>query len=198
MLKYLFFSFFLWSLTTLTYAQRVGVNHRQPTETLDVNGTLRVRKLPLPGEAAISTQSNGVMSPTPTVVFTPKHIVAVDKNGVLGLRKETPTFFYMPPMVLPTTEAEAMGSVSYAGGVFTVNLYDEYVAQFVTHAPTVSSSSIPLHQWAANELDYHVTYYDTNVFTNVAVNAQGVLTYQVKPGAQVNERTFFNIVLQVK
>lgn len=190
--------FLLSSFALSSHAQRVGVNHKTPTENLDVNGTMRVRTLPLAGTAGISTQTDGTAAATPTVVFVPKHAIVADANGVLGRRALSPDFFYMPPMVFPTQEADAKENVTVNDGVFTVNLYNEYVKQFVTDAPTASSTQTPLYQWQADQLDYHVTYYDAVVFSDVSVSPEGVLTYKVKAGAQPSEKTYFNIVLKVK
>jgi len=43
-----------------------------------------------------------------------------------------------------------------------------------------------------------VTYYDTNVFYDVQMSNEGVMTYRMRSGAQPTGRTFFNIVLEVK
>lgn len=196
-MKFLFFLFFL-SVSLLTHAQRVGINHQNPTESLDIDGTMRVRKLPLPEEATISTNKDGSLANTPNVVFKPQYAVVADANGVLGRRNMAPDFFYMPPMVFPTREEDAKGHVSFSAGTFTVNLYDEYVEQFVTNAAAVSSTSTALHQWAANELEYHITYYDSEVFTNLTLNEAGVLTYRVRDGVTPTKRSFFNIVFKVK
>ena len=45
---------------------------------------------------------------------------------------------------------------------------------------------------------YFVTYYDAAVFDQVAVTASGILSYRLKSDFVVSERTYMNIVLQVK
>ena len=50
------------------------------------------------------------------------------------------------------------------------------------------------------DLDYFITYFDSKVFNNVSVDADGVLTYTVTSAGEnaVSEDTFMNIVLQEK
>lgn len=101
-----------------------------------------------------------------------------------------PKFFYLPAMYVEIV----------SGGSGTLKVYDEYRDQF--SSPMVSNSgagsypSLPVA--GRNELNYHVTYYDTNVFYDVQMSNEGVMTYRMRSGAQPTGRTFFNIVLEVK
>ncbi|WP_410880157.1 hypothetical protein [Myroides sp. DW712] len=101
-----------------------------------------------------------------------------------------PKFFYLPAMYVEIV----------SGGSGTLKVYDEYRDQF--SSPMVSNSgagsypSLPVA--GRNELNYHVTYYDTNVFYDVQMSNDGVMTYKMRSGAQPTGRTFFNIVLEVK
>lgn len=101
-----------------------------------------------------------------------------------------PKFFYLPAMYVEIV----------SGGSGTLRVYDEYRDQF--SSPMVSNSgagsypSLPVA--GRNELNYHVTYYDTNVFYDVQMSNEGVMTYRMRSGAQPTGRTFFNIVLEVK
>lgn len=64
---------------------KVGINTETPTETLQVDGTLRVKELPLNGTAsAINTQTDGSASSTKDQTFTATKTVVVDNNGVMG------------------------------------------------------------------------------------------------------------------
>jgi len=64
---------------------QVGISTASPTEIMDVNGTARVRELPLNGSAnAISTKPDGTKSPTKNQPFTATKTVVVDNNGILG------------------------------------------------------------------------------------------------------------------
>lgn len=72
-------------LFSTALSSQVGINTASPTEIMDVNGTARVRELPLNGSAnAISTKPDGTKSPTKNQPFTATKTVVVDNNGILG------------------------------------------------------------------------------------------------------------------
>ncbi len=110
--------------------------------------------------------------------------------------------FYMPSIVTPTTI-----------GTHTINLYEEYIKQYAdSNGSNTSNKKAPNRSWniqtnnsdnslkiyAMDDLDYFVVYYDNNVFTNLNVDENGVLTYTVtEEGAKnISAQTFMNIVLQ--
>lgn len=110
--------------------------------------------------------------------------------------------FYMPSIVMPTTV-----------GTHTINLYEEYIKQYADsngsntfnkQAPNRSwniqtnNSNNSLKTYAKNDLDYFVVYDDNNVFTDLSITEEGVLTYTVTAeGAKnISAQTFMNIVLQ--
>lgn len=114
--------------------------------------------------------------------------------------------FYMPSIVVPTT----------VNTRHEVNLYQEYIKQYANEnisnvykddksiipssdRPIASSvGASPLKIYKKNDLDYFVVYYDKNVFTNLSITEDGVLTYTVTAeGAKnISAQTFMNIVLQ--
>ena len=113
--------------------------------------------------------------------------------------------FYMPSIVVPTTVKDR----------HTINLYEEYLKQYAhknasnidtrdninipNDRPIASrEGASPLKTYRKNDLDYFVVYYDKNVFTNLNVDENGVLTYTVTAeGAKnISAQTFMNIVLQ--
>lgn len=188
---------------------KVGVNTQNPTENLHVNGTLRVQKLPADKEAnAIGTKDDGTGSTGFDQTFNARYIVTADKNGVLGRASgSSPSYFYMPALYVPTKSDEIAGSqATFAGGVFTINLYTNYAHQFggSTKAgmPALvksnSSATLPQNSLAKTDFDYFVTYFDDSVFEDVAVNTNGQLTYKVKAGSKVTGKTFMNIVFKKK
>ncbi|WP_327984671.1 hypothetical protein [Bergeyella porcorum] len=61
----------------------VGINTQTPTETLNVNGTLRINELPI-ANGKIHTTSSGSASAAKDQNFTPTKMVVVDNNGVVG------------------------------------------------------------------------------------------------------------------
>lgn len=119
-------------------------------------------------------------------------------NGTkwLKLFSAEDSFFYMPSTVLPTDENDP----SFAGNIFTIDLYQRYKDQFALTASNsaVSDNSAKLPVYANNELYYFVIYYDNTVFDEVKISSSGVLTYKIKSGFTYSEKTYMNIVLKVK
>lgn len=100
-----------------------------------------------------------------------------------SIKSVMPKFFFMPSVVIDLSKT-------------TMNVYQEYRDQF--SRPMASSregTSIPV--LGSQELDYHITYYDKEVFGNVAINEDGILTYDVKSD-NISEASFMNIVVVVK
>jgi len=101
-------------------------------------------------------------------------------------------FFYMPSITFDTSvDATAQ----------TKNLYEEYKAQFAltnpNHivSPGAPVSGIPYFN-SPTDLYYIITDYDSNVFSNITINNQGVMTYDVTAAA--TDCTLINIVFVVK
>lgn len=118
-------------------------------------------------------------------------LVVTDAAGILKqVKAALPKFFYMPAITFDTS----------ANGTFTRDLHAEYVAQFQgTGNPLLVSSAgstngIPT--LPASELEYYITYYDTDVFANLSISATGVLTYDIIAGA--TPASYMNIVFVVK
>ncbi|MBA5791544.1 hypothetical protein H1R17_12730 [Flavobacterium sp. xlx-214] len=120
----------------------------------------------------------------------------------LGI-SSTPKFFYMPSVVLPTiltdSRITASGNYTVAAGVFTVKLYELFKGQFTSPIKSSSATST-LDEFVkvATSYDYFVTYADEAVFTDITLDANGVLTYKVNPNAIIKTGSFMNIVLKVK
>src|SRR5690606_37022721 len=140
-----------------------------------------------------------------------QHLLAVDENNnVKALKAAMPKFFYMPSIIIPTSEAQMADPVygGLTGDSFddstlegTIDLYARYNAQFGTTgtATQPSSPGAPeLPVLPASELHYYITWYDTTVFSSVAVDANGVMTYELLPTADVTMGSFMNIVFAVK
>lgn len=71
---------------------QVGVGTETPTESLDINGTLRIRDLPINGTTnAIFTTGENTSSSTRNQTFTATKMVVLDANGVLGTRPGLPS-----------------------------------------------------------------------------------------------------------
>lgn len=64
---------------------KLGVNVKAPTESLDVNGTTRLRTLPKNGSLnAINTKTDGTASAATDQTYSAVKTVVVDANGVMG------------------------------------------------------------------------------------------------------------------
>src|SRR5690554_2056756 len=118
-----------------------------------------------------------------------------------------PKFFYMPSIIVPTSNAQlaAPGSGATGGDSFndvtrqgTIDLHARYTVQFGTPMVTNTTQTTTLPTLAAGALDYNITWYDINVFSAVSVNNLGVMTYTVAPGADITVGSFMNIVFAVK
>ena len=118
-------------------------------------------------------------------------------NGTKWIRlNAAPNFFYMPSILLPIDINDPV----CIGGTFTVDLYAQYSTQFTLALPTSTKNpaATTLTVYSRSELDYFVIYYDAAVFSNVSVNNNGVMTYQLVSTPVVSEKTYMNIVFQLK
>ncbi|MDH6354176.1 hypothetical protein M2132_000498 [Dysgonomonas sp. PH5-45] len=122
-----------------------------------------------------------------------------DGTKWVRLVPENTIFFYAPSIVVPTeTTASEYNSATQT---FTLDLYSIYQSQFgltdgTTSAKSPTAGTLPV--MAKEQLGYFVTYYDKAVFTNVAINNNGILTYKLASGFTITEKTFMNVVFKVK
>lgn len=184
-------------------SEMVGVNTRNPTEKLHVNGTMRVQELIPNGQPGYYYQN---YTPNTTNNFVQNQLLVADKNGVLGGSVgEIEKFFYMPPILLPLHNYAADPEEKTTDGIFRINLYNHYVKQF-TLADGETSKCSPTGNNAANkipirpaqDLEFFVIYVTPNIFQNISVDDTGVLTYTVLPGIEPDEFTYVNIVFKMK
>lgn len=126
-------------------------------------------------------------------------VVVMDSNGVLKqVNTAMPRYFYMPSTSIPTHDELTGIPLS---GVVQVNLYEIYKEQYgftnaTNQVSSNPSSTLPIY--LANRLDYFITYYDKEVFTNVSISSSGVLQYTIDPTSYATSKTYMNIVLKVK
>src|SRR5690554_3550921 len=157
----------------------------------------------------ISGLDNTKVQATNATTGITDHLLAVDaNNNVKALKAAMPKFFYMPSIIIPTSEEQldAPGSGKLTGDDFdntsregTINLYNRYAAQFGGSTLIKSETAAPvLPVLPSGELYYYVTWYDTNVFTSVSVDDEGVLTYEVDENADITVGSFMNIVFAIK
>lgn len=95
---------------------------------------------------------------------------------------------FYPPSIPISITATATGE--------TLDLHQTYINLFTS--PMVSSPSAgSLPTYTETELDYYVLDYDTSTFSNVSINDQGVMTYDIiaiPPG----NYAYFNVVFKVR
>jgi hypothetical protein len=122
-------------------------------------------------------------------------------NGERWVRliPENTIFFYAPSIVVPT-DINAPGYDAITE-VFTLKLHEIYRGQFgmsdvTSSARNPAAGALPV--MAKDQLDYFVTYYDNAVFSDVAVSNDGELTYKLRAGFAVTEKTFMNVVFKIK
>lgn len=175
----------------------VGIDE-VPTAQLDIGdmdgeGEVRIRKLPN------NTTNNYVSSGQ-----IADKVVMVDEDGVLKSAKAAmPKYFHMPAVVLPIDPSTANGiGISYnpTNQTYSVDLHAIYEEQFgmnnTTSISSESNHSLPV--LGATELIYNITYYDSDVFTDVGVNQNGVLTYKIHSSGTPSAKTYMNIVFEIK
>ena len=205
--------FFL--LFFVTLALSVGVNAQVTIGSIEIpdsNALLDLREsvtttkgvLP-PRVALISTGSISPMSNSVTTGMTVFNTSTQNDvkpgyyyyNGVKWVRlatEEKSKFFYMPSIVLPVDPTDPANS----GGIFTIDLYTKYYAQFNTPESKNLGASVSLPVYANNELNYYITYYDHAVFNTVTVDNNGVLKYSLVSNPSITEKSYMNIVFEVK
>lgn len=130
--------------------------------------------------------------------ITTDNIISADATGVLKIVKGAmPKFFYAPSVVIPTHTSAGV----VLSGTQTLDVYSIYAQQFgftagTGQARSNGASNLPV--LPANQLDYFITYFDTNVFNTVSVSTTGVISYTVKTTAVATEAAFMNIVFKVQ
>lgn len=171
----------------------------KPTAMLDVgSGDVKIRSLAgANGEAndrVVVVNSEGVLKSVARGTYA---------QGAALLVENKPTFLYSPAANLPTHTIAANGQQLALTSVQRVDLYkDYYVTQFGTDNTSISSLKSPgaksIPTLSASQLDYYITWYDTNVYTNMSINEAGILTYSVKPNAVATTKTYINIAFKIK
>lgn len=125
-----------------------------------------------------------------TITGTGTSLLAVEADGdVVEVNSLTASRIFYPPSI--AIDASTNGN-------FSVNLYTEYTNQFQS-VSIVKNPSAPTNipVYAANELDYYVTYYDPAVFRNLSIDDNGLLSYEVF-GQPADYNSLINVVFVVK
>jgi hypothetical protein len=110
-------------------------------------------------------------------------------NQMITTDNKAVKFFYMPSITFQT----AVSATNV-----TKDLYAEYKAQFEN--PTTASTGAPANGIpffaSPTDLYYYITDYDPAVFSNISIDANGVMTYDVT--AASTDCSLINIVFVVK
>jgi hypothetical protein len=114
-----------------------------------------------------------------------------DGNEWIRLNNSYSNWFFMPSVSFDTS-ATVTGQ--------SKDLYSLYKSQFDgTSSTFIKSTGAPSavpYIPAADELFYYITSYDTNVFSNISITANGVMTYDVSAAA--TDCSYINIVFVLK
>lgn len=188
--------------------EKVAINQRTPIETLDVNGTLRIRTLPENNaQNAINTQSDKTRATSRNQTFKMKRVLFANAHGVLGWSQELNVpFFTIPSFVLPMKPSDkrvsdnAITVVSNTGTEtkFEINLYALYRENYQGTSLVKSPNAVELPLLEMNKLDYFITYHDVDNIDEVEVSDDGVLTYTAKVDEKTMAKTYINITLKPK
>ncbi|WP_344924355.1 hypothetical protein [Aquimarina addita] len=133
----------------------------------------------------VDVDEGGVASPT--LETTVEEVV----QAIAPITSKAARVFY-PPSI----EVDAS-----TNGTFTINLYDQYTAQF--SSPVASSvdggvTAPPIPVYGVTDLYYYVTFADPSVFGAISINGTtGVMTYTIV-GQPVDYNTLINVVFVVK
>ena len=151
----------------------------------------------------------------PNVTSTEAYQYATVDNtsGVVKKVKAVkPEYFYAPSIALPIT-APTQGNtlpqgMTYAGGVFTVDLYQIYKNQYTlvgdvqgtSRTAIKSAGATGLTNYDKTDLDYFITYFDNTVFNpqSIELSNDGILRYSIIATGVATEKTYMNIVFKVK
>ena len=135
-----------------------------------------------------NTNTLAIQGLQPSTATTDK-VVVTDVNGVLkNSSGAMPKFFYMPAITFDTS-AITTG--------LTKNLYQEYVNQFANVAVRSAGAPVDIPYMPANtDLYYYVTYFDPTVFSNLSIDANGLLTYDIIGSG--TPTSYLNIVFLLK
>ncbi|WP_126651666.1 hypothetical protein [Chryseobacterium aureum] len=169
---------------------QVGINTAvpNPSSMLDVVGTNKGVLLP-----RILNLSNVSQPATGLLVYDLNKKCLSQNTGTpntpnwICISENVVRFFYMPSIKIDTSQT----------GTGTLDLYNLYKLQF--SSPLVYSTDAPSripYFHSATDLYYYITDYDTSVFSNVSINANGIMSYNVTAAA--TSCSYINIVFTVK
>jgi len=154
----------------------VGIGTTTPSARLNVEG----------GTVTLGEYGVGTQADTTNV----NYILTTNTSGQvkeLNTAKNT-RWFYPPAVIIDASDLDTAA---------TLDIYEDYKSQFST--PLVSSDGasgfVPYYQ--KGELEYYVTYFDNTVLSNISIDADGVMTYDII-SVPFDNYTVINVVFVIK
>ncbi len=135
----------------------------------------------VPLRNAIDMNEGGVVGPTAET--TVKEVI----DAIAPITSKAARVFYPPSIAIDVSTL----------GPDSVNLYTQYTTQFATPAVKNPLAPAVIPTYAANELYYYITYFDTNVFSGVTVSDTGVMSYTVD-AQPADYNSLINVVFVVQ
>ena len=170
---------------------QVGISTSNPDKSsaLDVTGTNKGVLIPRISDlSTIAAPANGLLVYDLKRQALTQNIETPASPNWIPISGNIVKFFYMPSISIDT---------STLGTGRTKDLFQLYKAQF--SAPKVSSTGAPgvIPFFAnASDLYYYVTDFDSTVLSNLSIDANGILHYDVIGSATAC--SFVNIVFVIK
>lgn len=187
----------LFLLSTFSALSQIGLK----TETADQSSVLDVvstdKGLLIPRmtdlqKMAISSPQEGLLVYDTSLECISMYTYIQSKSSMgwtcLSLIPEK--FFYMPSISIPTSDL---------GTNKTINLYTEYHNQFLSATTpniTKNPSAPDLKVYDVNQLNFYVTYYDTNIMKIKSIDDTGLMTYDIIGHA--NFDSYVNVIFVIK
>lgn len=178
---------------SLNISAQIGINTEAPdaSTAIDIVSTSKGILLP----RMTSAQKNAIANPAHSLLVydTDKKCVAQNQGTATVpvwtcLTMFNKQFFYMPSINIDTNLLNTN---------LTKDLYTQYLTEFgapLIKNPGATSTSIP--HYAANELNYYVTYYDPTLIQINSISDVGIMNYRVLKEADFDAH--MNIVFVVK
>ena len=154
----------------------VGIGTTTPSARLDVQG----------GTATLGEYGTGAQADTTNVDY----ILTTNTSGeVKELNTAKNTRWFYPPAVI--IDASSLDTAA------TLDLYADYADQM--SIPMVSSDGasgfVPFYQ--RDELEFHITFFDDTTLSNISINSDGVMTYDII-SIPFDNYTIINVIFVIK
>jgi hypothetical protein len=186
-------------LLSVTLSAQVGINTNTPDNSAALDIVSLDKGLLIP--RMTTAQKMAITNPETGLLVYDSNLKEIYQNAgtsttpvwvALGKQITNTKFFYMPSVTIDVTTI---------GTGKTLDLYNEYKKQFSGAVPSQFAKSlgapatIPYFP-VSSDLDYYITYYDSNVLENVSISNSGIMTYDIK--ATSRYKSFMNVVFVVK